>query len=367
MKKILFITSIFSFFFSVVSPAQETDPFDTGINEVTVLIRFQDLNGKTLVKEPMKIIELKSGISKEFKTSPTGMVVLKGAAESVFEINFKYDLHYYTVDTKEHNGKVINLVVSYEGTAEVGRQRAERDKAEKLAREKWGSANAASFKKDLDKYSDGKYKFEDAVFLKVLNRNVQWKDKLIVCDITGSMYPYIGQVLLWYKLNYAGETSTRVCFFNDGDSKSEDKKVIGETGGLYYCDKCKVDTMTDVMVRAMAGGCGGDIPENDMEALLKASKRMEGFKELILVADNNAEVKDIVLLKDLKVPVRVIVCGSQNRIGADYLEIAYRTTGSIHTIEEDIDNIGAMKEGSEIKIGGRKYKLHKGKFFLISK
>ncbi len=368
MKRILLITSILSFLCSTASYAQEGgDPFETGSNQVTVLLKFVDLNGKILVKESMKIVELKSGISKVFQTSPTGMVVLKGVAGSVFEVNFKYDMHYFTVDTKDQNGKVINLVVTYEGTVEVGRQRAEKAKAEKEARDKWGSASAASMKADLDNYSNGKYKFEDEVFLKVLNRNVAWKDKLIVCDITGSMYPYIGQVLLWYKLNYAGETATRLCFFNDGDAKPDDKKVMGETGGIYFCEKCKADTVTDVMVRAMAAGCGGDIPENDIEALIKATDRMPGFKELILVGDNNADVKDLALLKNLKFPVRVIVCGSQNRIGADYLEIAWRTKGSIHTIEDDIENIAAMKEGMEIKIGGRKYKIVKGKFFLTSK
>jgi hypothetical protein len=367
MKKIVFIICIFSCFFSVVSRAQEDGQGETGISQVAVFLKFKDFNGNILVKESMNILEFTSGNSRMFESSPEGMVILRGAVGSVFELNFKHDPHYFIIDTKKYDSREINLVVTYEGTAVVEKRKAERAKFEEMARERWGGSDARGFKKDLQKYSDGKYKFQDEVFLKVLKRNVKWKNKLIVCDITGSMYPYIGQVLLWYKLNYAGEKTTQLCFFNDGDAKSDNEKIIGETGGIYYCDKCKEDSLEDVMVKAMAGGCGGDAPENDLEALIKASNKMTGFKELILVGDNNCDVKDISLLKNLNIPVRVIVCGSQDRIGSDYLEIAYKTKGSLHTIEQDIEDIASLKEGSAINIGGRKYKLHKGKFILINK
>ncbi|WP_317897541.1 hypothetical protein [Aurantibacillus circumpalustris] len=367
MKRITIILSVFSLFLSGFSKAQEHDAYETGINEVTVLLKFRDLNGNILAGESMTIFEFSSGNSKIFKSSPVGTLILKGLSGSVFDISFKYNPHYLIIDTKQYQERIIEILVTYEGTAELERQKIEREKFEKMARERWGSTNAEGFKKDLENYSNGKYKFQDEVFLKVLKRNVKWKNKLIVCDITGSMYPYIGQVLLWYKLNYADEKTTQLCFFNDGDSKSEDQKTIGNTGGIYYCDKCEEDSLTDVMVRAMVGGCGGDAPENDLEALIKASNKMKDFKELILVADNNSDVKDIALLKELKIPVRVIVCGSNNRVASDYLEIAYKTKGSVHTIEEDIETVSAMKEGSEIKIGGRKYKLRKGEFILINK
>jgi hypothetical protein len=367
MKRFAIISTICWLIIAATFNAQESDAFETGASQVTLLLKFIDFKGNPLAKEKVKVAEFTSGNSKPFETSAEGLLTLKGLEGSVFDINFKHDPHYVTIDTRKYRERVIHLTVTYEGTSEVERQKAETEKFEKMARERWGSTNAAGFKKDLEKYSDGKYKFQDDVFLKVLRRNVKWKNKLIVCDITGSMYPYIGQVLLWYKLNYAGEKTTQLCFFNDGDAKSDEEKVIGNTGGLYYCDKCTEDSLSDVMVRAMVGGCGGDGPENDMEALIKASKKMKDFKELILVADNNAAVKDIVLLRDLKIPVRVIVCGSQHRVASDYLEIAYKTKGSVHTIEEDIETIAEMKDGAEIKIGGRKYRLNRGKFTLVNK
>jgi hypothetical protein len=64
------------------------------------LLRLRDFNGNILAKERMNIIEFTSGISKTFESSPLGMVVLKGPFGSVFEINFKHDRHYLTIDTE---------------------------------------------------------------------------------------------------------------------------------------------------------------------------------------------------------------------------------------------------------------------------
>lgn len=361
----LFYLSV-CFLCTPVSIAQEFDRYETRTDEVTIMLRLLDFKGKPLTNEAMKIVELTSRTSKAYTSTPEGLLIFKATSGSIFDVSFKYDPHYLTIDTKEYDRKTIHLLVEYEGTEEIERRKADRDRFEDMARAGWGMSNKDKYKSDLENFSNGKYVFSDEVFLKVFKRNVKWKNKLIVCDITGSMYPYIGQVLLWYKLNYAGEKTSQLCFFNDGDGKPDADKIIGETGGIYYCDKCTIDSLREVMARAMAGGCGGDGPENNLEALLKATNKMKDFRELIMVADNNSSVKDIELLHQLKIPVRIIVCGSNDRVGSDYLEIAYKTKGSVHTIEEDIETIASMKEGSVIKIGNRKYKLKKGKFIVVN-
>lgn len=361
----LFYLTVF-FFCPPVSIAQEFDRYESRTDEVTIMLRLIDFKGKPLTNEAMKIVELTSRTSKTYTSTPDGLLIFKATSGSMFDVSFKYDPHYLTIDTKEYDRKTIHLLVEYEGTEEIERRKADRDTFEDMARAGRVLSNKESYKNDLENFSNGKYVFSDEVFLKVFKRNVKWKNKLIVCDITGSMYPYIGQVLLWYKLNYAGEKTSQLCFFNDGDGKPDDEKIIGETGGIYYCDKCTIDSLREVMARAMAGGGGGDGPENNLEALLKATDKMKGFRELIMVADNNSSVKDIELLHQLKIPVRIIVCGSNDRVGSDYLEIAYKTKGSVHTIEEDIETIASMKEGSVIKIGNRKYKLKKGKFIVVN-
>ena len=45
-------------------------------------------------------------------------------------------------------------------------------------------------------------------------------------------------------------------------------------------------------------GYGGDCPENNMEALIKGVKQATPYKELVMIADNYAPVKDIELLKN---------------------------------------------------------------------
>ena len=97
-----------------------------------------------------------------------------------------------------------------------------------------------------------------------------------------------------------------------------------------------------------------------MEALLKAQEFARGETELILVADNYSSVKDIELIAGLNVPVRVIVCGFNNEIHPDYITIAYRTKGSVHTIEDDIENIAEKVRDNKFTLAGQKYRIAGG-------
>jgi hypothetical protein len=71
----------------------------------------------------------------------------------------------------------------------------------------------------------------------------RFKNKIIVTDITGSMYGYMEQVMLWHALNFMTESSNKsetgkdkkYLFFNDGDGKGTSEKTIGSRGGLYFC------------------------------------------------------------------------------------------------------------------------------------
>ncbi len=64
--------------------------------------------------------------------------------------------------------------------------------------------------------------------------------------------------------------------------------------------------------------------------------------------------------------MHVILCGVyRGLINADYVELAYRTKGSLHTMEEDIENLAVVNEGETIRIGSNTFKLEKGKFILV--
>ena len=205
----------------------------------------------------------------------------------------------------------------------------------------------------------------DSTIFAVLNRNKNWKEILFVCDVTGSMYTYSSELLVWHKLNYQTGKAKYFTFFNDGDNKSDGSKKIGATGGIYQTEAGNYEAVSKTMTEAMTKGCGGDAPENNCEALLEAMKKFPDSKEIVMIADNWAPIKDIKLLEQIKKPVHVIVCGGSWGINTDYLDLARKTGGSIHTIESDIKDLIKVNEGEKIKIGSSYYKIVNGKFVPV--
>ena len=203
----------------------------------------------------------------------------------------------------------------------------------------------------------------NSVVFNVFKRNKQWKNKLIVADLTGSMYPYAQQVSTWMKLHFMKDTTSQnFAFFNDGDKKRDEDKKIGATGGVYHCKAKTVDELVSTMEMTIKKGQGGDAPENPIEAIIYGLNKSGKVEDVILIADNWAKARDIKMLARIKVPVRVILCGVFDgmEINEDYLNIAYKTKGSVHTIEQDITDL--MKQGKDKKfnINGVDYIIKNG-------
>lgn len=211
----------------------------------------------------------------------------------------------------------------------------------------------------------GKYEHRDSTLLKVFERNPQWKNMLVVMDVTGSMYPYTAQLILWLKLNSNDGFVRHFTFFNDGDETPCSEKKIGSTGGIYHIASELYKAVAEKVIKAMQGGCGGDIQENDLEAILSGIENCPHCNDVILVADNFSPCRDLSLLKFVKKPVKIILCGVYENFHVEYLQIAYETGGSIHTIEDDILDLMTLKEGETIEIGQYKYKIVKGQFVKI--
>ena len=203
---------------------------------------------------------------------------------------------------------------------------------------------------------------ENVVF-KVFTRNKTWKNKLIVVDLTGSMYPFGRQVSTWLKLHFLRDsTSQHFVFFNDGDRKKDEDKKIGATGGLYYCRAKNSEDLINTMDLTVKKGQGGDAPENPVEAILYGLTKSGKVEDVILIADNWAKVRDIKLLSKIKTPVRVILCGVMEgmEINEEYLNIAYKTKGSVHTIEQDITELISQTAGKKFSINGVDYIIKNG-------
>jgi hypothetical protein len=213
--------------------------------------------------------------------------------------------------------------------------------------------------------------------LATLNRiQNRLKDAAIVTDVTSSMDPYIVEVLVWHALNLSKGNYNRYVFFNDGDDKLTNQKVIGKTGGLYFSEGKleNLDSIISKMQQATAPRMGGgEPPENDIEALLGAV-RFDSIKEIILIADAHSRVRDMELLCKIKLPVRIILCGAeeQNRfyinkrdINEQYLTIAHRTGGSVHTLLSDILDLSKKLDGDVVELQGIRYLLRNRQFVRI--
>ncbi|MFN8251238.1 MAG: hypothetical protein U0V75_05090 [Ferruginibacter sp.] len=202
---------------------------------------------------------------------------------------------------------------------------------------------------------------EDSTVIKVLDR-MQWNNMMVAADVTASMYPYTGQLLLWLKLHEDERRIRQFVFFNDGDDKEEDAKITGSTGGIYITSSSVFEVVEDLLYKTMNNGNGGATPENNIEALLKGS--CSNCDHIVMIADNGSRVSDLSLLPQLQKPVHIILCGVHGNINPDYLEIACKTGGSVHTAEEDLQLAMQLKEGALIKLHGKNYILSGGKFRL---
>lgn len=109
--------------------------------------------------------------------------------------------------------------------------------------------------------------------------------------------------------------------------------------------------------------------ENDLEAVFyDVQKYPNNIKNIVLIADNWEDPCDMNLLpklKELKIPIRIIICGVNSVLNTKYLEIAYATNGSIHTMEEDLTEMGKINEGKKFKIAGINFRHLNGKFIEI--
>jgi hypothetical protein len=208
-------------------------------------------------------------------------------------------------------------------------------------------------------------KLPDSTIIETLKRN-SWKNIAVVADVTGSMYPYNVQLLAWLQLYSVSNLSKNFVFFNDGDEKPDEKKKTGKTGGIYsrYCSS--YEEVKILLKFTMQKGAGGDFPENVIEAVLAAEKYFPDAGSTVLIADNWADIRDKELMSRIRKPVKVILCAVKNHsINIDYLNLAYKTKGSLHLIDQDITDLALLQEGAVLKIGKASYKIKNGLFIEL--
>jgi uncharacterized protein YkuJ len=356
-------------------------------NEAVVFVAQKNLNN---VATPNETIAIKSQKTGKIYTSITGtfgstyFIVPKN---DVYNLSLKHYQNFATISIEANDKKMITKTVAIKHPSS---NQIESWRKEELDRLKTRDTTYAKLEKPKEKTEkelkiivatealeaekglekDTKY-FEKnkKEVCAVLYRNQSiWKNKVIVTDVTASMYPYLKQVALWQIYESKKGNNSAFIFFNDGDNKPDKIKEIGNTGGIYVIDGWQNANMViNTMFTAMQNGSGGDAAENNIEALMLAQKQYPNATELIMIVDNYSSVKDLELIDKITKPVRIIVCGNNVGVHKDYLAIAYATGGSIHTIEEDITKIGNLIDEEIFNIGNKKYQFIKGCFFEITK
>jgi hypothetical protein len=347
-----------------------------------VIISISDITGRPLAGETLWITGRTRKKTMTATTDKNGRVLTYLPKGETYDIHFKYHRSYFSIECDYSKGTSdVKVSFSYLGTREIERRRKEEadriiaeEKKLREARERFEKDCKASgltidecYRMERDKYLKGVIGMTDTIVSSVLNRN-KWDDKLIICDVTGSMDPYVAQVALWYRLRSLRDGYLQFVFFNDGDNMPDERKRIGETGGIHYTSSASVDSLDRFMSHVQALGSGGDCAENNMEAMIRGIKLAKPFKELVMIADNNAPVKDIALLSSFHVPVHVVVCGASGAaVHPDYMKIAWKTKGTIHTLEEDITTLARLSEGQQISVAGVVYKIMGGEFVELTK
>jgi hypothetical protein len=199
----------------------------------------------------------------------------------------------------------------------------------------------------------------------VIERNPLMDSLLVVVDLTGSMGPYIAQVLDLMSDLVVKNDPYVCCFslFNDGNNKPDDKKQVGKTGGITILnDNVTLDKLGKAVIKTMRNGNGGDSPENDMEALLKGLADCNNCRDVLMVADNFATPRDMILLREIARPLHWILCGVEGEINVDYLKMVHDNRGFLHTNKSDVTNLHLMKDGDMITIDGFTYQYVRGKY-----
>ncbi|MFN5317427.1 MAG: hypothetical protein ACK5CY_01145 [Bacteroidia bacterium] len=212
---------------------------------------------------------------------------------------------------------------------------------------------------------DKVWTFRDSTVETLLNRNSNWREMLVVCDATGSMSPYYSSLILWIKLQTDSSKVLGYSFFNDGNNKSDSEKKIGKTGGIYTSKGGDTENAVRKLLNCATNGGGGDIEENNLEATIEGIKAYPNCKDIIMIADGMAPVRDIELLSKINKPIRIIICSPIERFHPHYIEIAQKTGGSIHTLENDLDLSIIEQEGKTFTLGSVIYKVEKGKITPI--
>ncbi|HET6990459.1 MAG TPA: hypothetical protein VFJ43_04005 [Bacteroidia bacterium] len=325
----------------------------------SIELELKDLNNGPLVGETMTLIGRKRRKAFKGTTGADGKITLYLPKGDNYDLSFTYHKNFEFQEVKYSKGtSEITWSFEYIGTKEFLRRKKEeedRQKAEALAAK--NRAEAA---------------YSQNGVAAVFDRN-KFQNPLIICDASAGMGYILDDLQGWFAKNEKTYPNAQFVFFNDGDKKNTNQKVIGSTGGLYYTPMLPLDKLTVFIKTIIDKSADSDVPDNYVEALIEGVKMAkQPYSDIILIVDNHATVRDMSLLSQFNKPVHVVVFCSikggcdHSFCQPDYLKIAWKTKGTLHINDTDYKDLSKLKNDDLIHIGTGSMKFENGEFFPVN-
>ncbi|MDC0257430.1 hypothetical protein OAK35_01670 [Crocinitomicaceae bacterium] len=184
----------------------------------------------------------------------------------------------------------------------------------------------------------------------------------MVMDVTTSMSLHLASMNWWIANSADSLNVVHYTFFNDGNNIDDKKKKSGKTGGIYHGTELR--DLPATLMEAMRAGNGGDLVENDFEAVLEAQNKQNNAEALLLIVDNFSDVRDENLLSQIQMKTHVLIAGDVTFVRECYLNLAKKTGGGILVNGKRI-NLENVKEGGRITIANSTYSFNGKEFKLL--
>ncbi|XOV66609.1 MAG: hypothetical protein ACFHU9_13365 [Fluviicola sp.] len=205
------------------------------------------------------------------------------------------------------------------------------------------------------------FKVEQSAVYRSMEEVISKGHVAMVMDVTTSMSLHLASMNWWVANSADSLNVVHYTFFNDGDNVDDKKKKSGKTGGIYHGTELR--DLPATLLEAMRNGNGGDIVENDFEAVLAAQKEQAGANTLLLIVDNFSDVRDEHLLAQIQMKTHVLLAGDVTTVRECYLNLAKATGGDVFVNGKRI-NLGNVRKGGRINIAEATY-IYDGQVFKL--
>lgn len=175
---------------------------------------------------------------------------------------------------------------------------------------------------------------------------------LIVMDCTGSMDPYMNQVLLWLNENVEGH-KYKFALYNDDRSLG---RGLGQNGGVITGEYAGVTELMEAfgeMRRTLHHN--PDHAENPLEAILRGLRRFPEVNFVLLITDNESCGYDISLTPCVNKPVYVLANGFGIWSNPPLLNLAAQTRGLYYAGADGWIDLSTHQDGRQFDIGRNSY------------